>query len=376
LITEKKEMENRARETENGERANWSGTSFTGSEFPVSHSRFSISFPVTCGRVACITLILAVLAARLSSADLGPQGIVRQFCQADGLGQRVTLPGWAALAPMVTWAYEPAWDRVVLISGYTVRSPQPTTQNSLAVEVRYDVVARVSPLGIDPEVYAESVTFQVQPDEQGGWHILGPPPFPHIFGNRVDVDAMRRSLSQSDGNFVANTVFLWQMFHSAGWNVPYESTADLLSGAAYRVVDTAKPGDLVLYLRDDAPYHVGMLQAKDRVVSSTLNAGIAQTTVDAFAGEVRYLRLVQPETPPAPTEGARSPAVLHTVDVPATTAHGRPTPAPAKKKRKPTPTSKPRHTAKPSAHKRVRPKRQSAPKRPPPTPPVHKGSPE
>jgi len=43
-------------------------------------------------------------------------------------------------------------------------------------------------------------------------------------------------------------------------------------------------------------YHAGLLEAEDQVVSSTLNAGIMRTAVDAFAGQVTYLRLVQPDS--------------------------------------------------------------------------------
>ena len=88
----------------------------------------------------------------------------------------------------------------------------------------------------------ESVTYRVQPDEQDSWHILGPLPPPHLFANRVDIDAIRRSLSDGGANFLANSVFVWQMFQSAGWNVPFESTGDLLSGATYRTVDNRQAG--------------------------------------------------------------------------------------------------------------------------------------
>ena len=84
-------------------------------------------------RVATLTLGLAALLNPVpaAAAGFGPQGVVRQFCQADGNGQRATMPGWAALAPLLTWAYEPAWDTVVLINGYTVGSPQPAGPNTL-----------------------------------------------------------------------------------------------------------------------------------------------------------------------------------------------------------------------------------------------------
>ena len=257
-----------------------------------------------------LTGLLLLGPAWTATAQIGPQGAVRQFCQADGTGQRVTILGWAALAPLVSWPYEPAWDQVALISGYTVGSPRPTDGDALAIDVRYGVIGRLSPWGLDAEVHSETVTFVVRPDEHGSWRIDGPPPPPHIFADRVDMDAMRRSLSSGGPHFLANTVFVWQMFRSVGWNVQYESTAELLSDASYRAVDTPKPGDLVVYLRNDTPYHVGLLEAENQVVSSTLNAGITRAPVDAFPGGVRYLRLLQPAPMPERPDDRLPPAAL------------------------------------------------------------------
>ena len=344
--------------------------------------------------VASIALAFAVLLlpARSLAAEFGPQGIVRQFCQADGMGQRVTIPGWAGLAPLVGWAYEPAWDNVTLITGYTVGSPQAAAQNSFTVEVRYGVIGQLSPLGLNGEAHAETVTYRVQADEQGSWLIVGPPPAPHVFANRVDIEVMRRSLSDGGVNFLANTVFVWQMFRSAGWDIPFESTADLLSGTTYRVVEDPKPGDLVVYLRDEAPYHVGLLEAKNQVVSSTFNAGITRTPIDAFAGTVRYLRLVRPGTVEtgAETEAApaNTPALRPTPSAPKSTAtpsspKKRPTPTATaakkkvtagKKKGQPGRPAKGQHAMKPAARKRAKPKPQGALKRPKPTPAAPKTS--
>src|SRR5437660_2856655 len=50
-----------------------------------------------------LMLALTLIAPTVAAADLGPQGVVRQFCQADGLGQRVSVQSWAAVAPLVGW---------------------------------------------------------------------------------------------------------------------------------------------------------------------------------------------------------------------------------------------------------------------------------
>jgi len=248
------------------------------------------------GRAASVLLLATLAAARSATAvESGPQGIVRQFCQADALGRRVNMRGWPDLMPIVSWPFEPAWDFAILITGYDVGSPRPAQSGgALEVDVRYTVVGQVSALGFDTNAYIETVTFRVHaPDE--GWRIIGPPPPPHVFATHVDIELTRRSFEFGTSNFLPNSLFVWQMFRSADWNVPFQRTADLLTGTTYRLVEKPQVGDLVVYLRDDVAYHVGLWEAENQVVSSTLNAGIVRTTIDAFAGDVRYLRLIEPE---------------------------------------------------------------------------------
>jgi hypothetical protein len=287
----------------------------------------------------CTTLIAALPAAAVES---GPQGVVRQFCQADALGHRVTVRGWPEFMPIVSWPFEPAWDSVVLITGYTVGSPRPAENGALEVDVRYDVVGQVSALGLDTGVHVETVTFRVHAPEEG-WRIIGPPPPPHLFGARADIELMQRSFERGALNFLPNSLFIWQMFRSAGWNVAFQRTTDLLGGTAYRIVEKPQTGDVVVYLRDGVAYHAGLLEAENRVVSSTLNAGIVRSAVDAFPGEVRYLRLIKPAPEPTPvvTTPARPARIV--------------TPAVVKKPvAKPTPPKGATHGAQPSARHRVK----------------------
>jgi hypothetical protein len=300
-----------------------------------------------------ILLTLGCLAADQAAArEFGPQGIVREFCEADGLGERVSGRGWAKLPALVGWVLEPAWDDVAVITGYQVDGPRPSTGGALAVAVHYSVVGQVSALGFDGTAYVETVTFRVHAPDAAGWRIIGPPPVPHIFGNQVDVEGLRRSLQQVGSNFVTNSVFVWQMLHGAGWNVPYERTADLLSGSTYRPVERPAAGDLVVYLRDGTPYHVGLLEAENQSVSATLNAGIVRSSIDAFAGDVKYLRLLEPVPPaddgmlflraaPADPTPARPPAQL------------RRAPSSKAKKGHAQPRAKSRPPAQPSAVNRV-----------------------
>ena len=283
----------------------------------------------------CVLLLATLAAARSAAAvESGPQGIVRQFCQADAFGRRVNMRGWPDVMPIVSWPFEPAWDFAILITGYDVGSPRPAQGGALEVDVHYTVVGQVSALGFDTNVFVETVTFRVDAPEEG-WRILGPPPPPHVFGTHVDIELTRRSFEFGTLNFLPNSLIVWQMFRSAGWNVPFQRTTDLLTGTTYHPVEKPRVGDLVVYLRDDVAYHVGLLEAENRVVSSTLNAGIVRTTVDAFAGDVRYLRLIEPEPGLVRRPPASTPAMA------------------AGRKKEPTPRSSQR--AQPSTRPRVKP---------------------
>lgn len=246
---------------------------------------------------APLVLCVALATTRPSVAVDGPQSVVQRFCQADALGRRVSVRDWPDFMPIVSWPFEPAWDSVVLISGYEVGASRYGEGPTLDVDVRYTVIGQVSALGLDTDVHIETVTFRVQGPEDGG-RIVGPPPPPHVFGPRADIEAMRRSFEYGALNFLPNSLFVWQMLRSRGWNVPFQRTADLLAGTTYRVAEEPHVGDVVVYLRDDVPYHAALLEAENQVVSSTVNAGIVRTPLDGFAGDIRYLRLIKPQ--PAP----------------------------------------------------------------------------
>jgi hypothetical protein len=300
--------------------------------------------------------VVAGAAAPLTALESGPRVAVRQFCRADGLGQRVQVGGWAAIAPLVTWLLEPAWDQVVLIDSYQVGSPYAADDGGVAVEVRYAVIGEVSARGLDIAVHLETADFRMD-GADGSWRILGPPLPPHIFASQVDVDAMRESLQFGGQNFLPNTIFIQQVLQSAGRNVAYLPAVDLLHNEAYRVVDKPEVNDLAVYLRDGVPYHVGVFEADDRIASSTLNAGIVRTTPDAFPGEVTYLRVVEPEseveampvTAPTVTAESAQPSPTRTVAV-----QPRPRPSPTVKRGKGHPRKRHASRAQPSKRKRVK----------------------
>jgi hypothetical protein len=322
------------------------------------------------GIVAAAALLAAAaaraqnLAARPSDLEnLSPQAVVSRFCQLDGDGLRVIPLGWPSVAPLVAWPFEPAWDFVVLISGYEIGGQYPNSDGALMVDVRYSVVGLVSAGRLDDVVYTQTVPFLVTPSGGQTWQVGGPPPPPHLFASRVDLAAMRRTLVPDGTAYLSNSSFVWRMMHSAGWNVPYEPTLDLLDGATYRAVERPDVGDLVVYTQDGRPYHVGLLAAPGEVASATLNAGLVSARLDAFPGEVVYLRLVEPppETPTEPVpEAASSPAAARPLE-------SQPVPG---KQMTPTPVAQP--SRRKAVRRRTKPKKRKAHgRRARPTPTLH-----
>ena len=99
---------------------------------------------------------------------------------------------------------------------------------------------------------------------------------------------------------------------------------------------TPEAGDLVVYYDGEKPYHVGLLESEDQVVSATLNTGVRRAPLAAFAGEVRYWRLpMNAPTPFSPPATASTPSDGQPIDgpiprpVPATPQDAIPIPTPA-----------------------------------------------
>jgi hypothetical protein len=254
---------------------------------------------------ACVGLAtLLLLAAPTHAADPGPQNVVREFCQLDANGARLGSVS-RELSPLVGWIFEPAWDVVLFITGYQIGSTRPLEEGRLAVDVEYAVVGEATALGFEAVAYRDRVTFVLDTPDEISWRIQSPMVPPHVFAARMAADDVVAALKNGRGGFVSNSLFVQRLMRTAGWDVGYERTADLLSHGTYGTVDVSRAGDLVVYTQDGAAYHVGILERDGKVVSATLNGGIVRTTLNAFLGEVQYLRLratgriptVAPSTP-------------------------------------------------------------------------------
>jgi hypothetical protein len=258
-------------------------------------------------------LAMALLAPPARAADPGPQNVVREFCQLDAMGARLTSSGWRGIAPLIAPPFDPAWDQILFITGYHIASTRALDEGRLAVEVEYGVVGEASALGFEAVSYRDRVTFVLETTDEIQWRIISPMVPPHIFGARIAADEIVAVLKNERGSFVSNSLFVQRLMRAGGWDVGYERTADLLSHASYGPTDDPRTGDLVVYTQDGTAYHVGVLEGEGRLVSATLNGGVVRTTLNAFLGEVVYLRLLATQrlptaaAEPTPTPGDGGP---------------------------------------------------------------------
>lgn len=277
-------------------------------------------------RAAAAVALFLVLAGS-SALALDPLKVVRDFCRSDALGDRLDPRTLPAVSALVSWPLEPAWDRIFLIKGYEISTPRQE-EKAVTLEVTYTLTAQVRAGKVVHDERLEVRAFRLSSDDNGAtWRILGPPPSPHVFDSRFDGDELAAALDPQSGGFMSNSGFVWAMLLDAGWTLPYMDTLDIAKTPLLSGVSVPASGDLVFYHDGDDAYHVGFVEAQDLIVSATLNGGIRRTPVDAFAGEVRFMRFTgnrpsSEETPAAAATGTSvdaedaSPKVAATPDEP------------------------------------------------------------
>lgn len=276
-------------------------------------------------RRTAAVLCLAGLCAGAIAATLRPAGATdpldtaRAFAQADGRGARLSAATWSRIAPLVDWGLEPAWDELRLISGFELGSPR-NHDGVVDVDVQYSVVAEVDAHGMRRGARTETRTLTLEPAGGGVWRLRAPAPPPYIFESDADGAALGELLDPANQRYVSNSGLVWSLLRDAGWDRPHANTRQLPDTPGFSAQRTANIGDLALYYDRGVPYHVGIVDSDDSIVSSTLNGGVRRTPFGAFAGEIHYLRPVDsdetgaPRTPAAPpsdttpTPGAAAPS--------------------------------------------------------------------
>lgn len=252
----------------------------------------------------CLVSLLALLAAA-PAGGADPLAVLRAFCQADGNGARIRAAAWSSIAPLVAWRLEPAWDHLHLIAGYEMGTPEQR-DGAVEVKVDYTVVRTVRSDGARPDARVESRRYILEPIGDGGWQLRGPPPPPFVFESQADAAALVALLAPDDSPYLSNSAFVWQQLRDAGFDLPYADVLELPAAYGLRPERSANLGDLALYYDGGVPYHVGLIESDEGIVSAILNGGLRRTPFGAFAGEIRYLRPVSDadgSAAPSPTAG-------------------------------------------------------------------------
>jgi len=266
---------------------------------------------VTARASRCLLAILLIALWGSDALAADPLNTVRAFCQADGRGERLDPRRWEQLADLVTWPLEPAWDRVYLIRGFQLGTPQ-RHDDGVDVEVQYTITAEAHSNIVAEGERVETRLFQLVRGDDGVWRVRAPALPPHVFASEADPKALAELLAAEGSSYVSDSAFVWQLMRSAGWTMPYADTLALARAPDFTTERTAEVGDLVLYYDGEQPYHVGIVESEDTVVSATLNGGIRRTPFGGFAGEIRYRRPLitalatpTPEPEPSPTPHRR-----------------------------------------------------------------------
>lgn len=257
--------------------------------------------------VLTITVLAVQTAAPARAVD--PLKTIRAFCQADGRGARIDPYSWSAVADLVTWGLEPAWDHLYLIRGFELGTPE-WRDGSLAVDVQYTITGEVRSNVVTHDVRVDTRTYRLERGDDGTWRIRAPAPPPYLFESDVDADALATLLDPNDPNYLSASAFVWRMLRDSGWTMAYADTAGLGTSADFTAERSAEIGDLALYYDGDQPYQVGIVDTEDTIVCSTLNGGIRRVPFAGFAGEIRYRRpiaalLATPTPEPKPTKKER-----------------------------------------------------------------------
>lgn len=237
---------------------------------------------------------------------IDPLNTMRAFCQADGRGARVDPRTWPRIAALVTWPLEPAWDHIYLIRGFELGTPQ-LRDGGVEVEVQYTITAEVQSNVVEEAERVETQTYHLVRGDEGLWRIRAPAPPPYLFASGADAPALAALLDPAGSTYVSDSAFAWRMLRDAGWAIEYTATAGLGTAPGFTSERTARVGDLALYYDGEAPYHVGIVDSDDTIVSATLNGGIRRTPFGAFAGEIRYRRPVAVSLSEEPTPTPRRP---------------------------------------------------------------------
>ncbi|MFC1477536.1 hypothetical protein ACFL6L_03610 [candidate division KSB1 bacterium] len=135
--------------------------------------------------VICCTVCSATSAQNIPS----PKDIVIEYCRLDSGGARISSAGDKSIRQLYSWKFEPGWDSVIIISGFTVKEVY-VRDDSAAIRVDYDVLGILGghdwiPADTDDKIYAplmekgKTVNFRLI-KTNNVWKINSPVVHPHV----------------------------------------------------------------------------------------------------------------------------------------------------------------------------------------------------
>jgi len=111
-----------------------------------------------------------------------PEETVKAYLDLDGQGKRLTSKNWSKVLPYISWQEEAGWDKVTVITGYTIRKADVKKDVSAMVTVDFDVLGSLSS-DYQASRRLETVEFTVKKTD-AGWKITDPDTFrPHVLVN-------------------------------------------------------------------------------------------------------------------------------------------------------------------------------------------------
>ncbi len=121
------------------------------------------------------------LAAQSPSAGTSPADVVRQYCQFDMKGARLSSqnPYVDQITALATWPIEPGWDSATVVMDFEIIKTQ-AGQNTSSIEVRYGVLGQMTGASvIAARRHEQLVTFTLK-KLGSSWKIDRPLIEPHV----------------------------------------------------------------------------------------------------------------------------------------------------------------------------------------------------
>jgi hypothetical protein len=129
-------------------------------------------------RLFFFALVVSCQLFAQSNKPKSPEEVVRQYCDLDFEGARLSSEGFSKLAGLYSWPGEPGWDRLTVIKRFHVNGAKQIDARHAVVPVEY---VQVGTLGdaFTPSEKTENVRFRLI-KKGSDWLITSPIIQPHV----------------------------------------------------------------------------------------------------------------------------------------------------------------------------------------------------